>query len=54
MKVIKGQYEATLIILKSRFIAEAFRVDTVEDVAFFLAQTKKNITMPIITAMRID
>ena len=41
MKVIKGQYEATLIILKSRFIAEAFRVDTVEDVAFFLAQTKK-------------
>lgn len=41
LKVIKGQYEATLIILKSRFIAEAFRVDTVEDVAFFLAQTKK-------------
>lgn len=41
MKVIKGQYEATLIILKSRFIAEAFRVDTVEDVAFFLRKRKK-------------
>lgn len=41
MKLIKGTYENTIIINKSRFIAQAFRVDSIEEIEEILAKTKK-------------
>ena len=41
MKLIKGTHENTIIINKSRFIAQAFRVDSLEEIEEILAKTKK-------------
>ena len=41
LKVIKGTYENTIIINKSKFIAQAFRVDSVEEIEEILARTRK-------------
>ena len=32
LKLIKGSYENTIIINKSKFIAQAFRVDSIEEI----------------------
>ena len=41
LKLINGTYENTIIINKSRFIAQAFRVDSVSEVEEILAKTRK-------------
>lgn len=41
MKLIQGNYENTIIIEKSRFIAEAYRVDTIEEISEILAKIRK-------------
>lgn len=41
MKRIQGKYENTIIIKKSRFIGQAFRVNSLEEVEEILAQTRK-------------
>lgn len=41
MKFIQGSYEHTIIINKSRFIAQAFRVNNLEEIKDILAKTKK-------------
>lgn len=41
LKLIKGTYENTIIINKSKFIAQAFRVDSIEEVEEILAKTRK-------------
>ena len=41
MKRIQGRYENTIVIQKSKFIAEAYRVDTVEEIEEILASIRK-------------
>lgn len=41
MKRIQGKYENTIVIQKSRFIAEAYRVNTVEEIEEILTITRK-------------
>ena len=41
LKLIKGTYENTIIINKSKFIAQAFRVDSIEEIEEILARTRK-------------
>ena len=41
LKLIKEYYEKTIIINKSRFIGQAFRVDSVEEVEEILSQVRK-------------
>lgn len=41
MKLIQGTYENTLIINKSKFIAQAFRVNSIEEIEEILAKTRK-------------
>lgn len=41
LKLIQGNYENTIIIQKSRFIAQAFRVHTIEEINDILIQTRK-------------
>lgn len=41
MKRIQGRYENTIVIQKSKFIAEAYRVNTVEEIEEILSQVRK-------------
>ncbi|MDE5565741.1 MAG: YigZ family protein [Anaeroplasmataceae bacterium] len=41
LKFIQGNYENTIIIQKSRFIAEAYRVNNIEEINEILASIKK-------------
>lgn len=41
MKYIQGSYENTITILKSRFIAEAYRVNSVEEIEEILSSIRK-------------
>ena len=41
LKLIKGSYENTIIINKSKFIAQVFRVDSIEEIEEILARTRK-------------
>ena len=41
MKLIQGKYENTIIIQKSKFIGQAFRVNSIEEIEDILAKTRK-------------
>lgn len=41
LKLIQGNYENTIIIQKSRFIGQAFRVNTIEEINEYLSLTRK-------------
>ena len=41
LKLIQQYYENTIIINKSRFIAEAFRVNTLDEIEDILTKTRK-------------
>lgn len=41
MKFIQGNYENTIVIQKSKFIAEAYRVDSVEEIEAILTSIRK-------------
>ena len=41
LKLINGSYENTIIINISKFIAQAFRVDSIEEIEDILARTRK-------------
>lgn len=54
MKFIQGNYEKTTIIQKSKFIAEAYRVNSVEEIDVILTNIRKNTMMPHIIALPTD
>ena len=41
MKRIQGRYENTIVIQKSKFIAEAYRVNSVEEIEEILTSIRK-------------
>lgn len=41
LKLIQGNYENTIVIQKSRFIAQAFRVHSIDEINEILVQTRK-------------
>lgn len=41
MKLIQGNYESTIIINKSKFIGQAFRVNSIDEINDIMAQIKK-------------
>ncbi|MDE6661037.1 MAG: YigZ family protein, partial [Anaeroplasmataceae bacterium] len=41
MKYIQGKYENTIVIQKSKFIAEAYRVDSIEEIEEILTGIRK-------------